>query len=223
MNILIVEDEPKTLAYLAKGFREAGFSVIAATDVAEGEHSIGHSRVDLLVCDVMLPGENGWSFVRRLRSAGSEIPVIFLTARDAVSDRVTGLDAGGDDYLVKPFAFSELLARVRALLRRRGGLSSPTLTAADVALDPVRRTAIRGETVLHLTPREFALLQMLMERKGEVLTRTEIAESVWDMNFDTDTNVVDVAIRRLRQKVDDPYDQKLIQTVRGAGYVLRES
>lgn len=222
MNILIVEDESKTRAYLEKGLREAGFSVVTASDASEGRHEIESCRIDLLVCDVMLPGEDGWSFVRMLRNEGSEVPVIFLTARDSVSDRVTGLDSGGDDYLIKPFAFSELLARVRALLRRRGGISSTTLTAADLTLDPVRRTARRGEDALYLTPREFALLQMLMERKGEVLTRTEIAEGVWDMNFDTDTNVVDVAIRRLRLKIDDPYETKLIQTVRGAGYVLRE-
>ncbi|MGK2859605.1 MAG: heavy metal response regulator transcription factor [Thermoanaerobaculia bacterium] len=222
MHLFIVEDEAKTRAYLTKGLREAGFSVDAAGDAEEARHRFADGKFDLLICDVMLPGEDGWALVRSLRQGGLQIPVLFLTARESVHDRVAGFDAGGDDYLIKPFAFAELLARVRALLRRRGEIAPLTLHAADLAIDPVRRSVRRGADELHLTNLEFSLLVMLVERKGEALTRTEIAERVWDLNFDTGTNVVDVAIRRLRQKVDDPYPVKLIQTVRGVGYVLRE-
>lgn len=222
MHILIVEDEVKTRAYLTKGLREAGFSVESAADTEEARHRFAETKVDLLVCDVMLPGEDGWSLVRSLRQGGLQIPVLFLTARESVHDRVAGFDAGGDDYLIKPFAFAELLARVRALLRRRGEIVPLTLHAADLTIDPVRRSVRRGTDELHLTNLEFSLLVMLVERKGEALTRTEIAERVWDLNFDTGTNVIDVAIRRLRQKIDDPYPAKLIHTVRGVGYVLRE-
>ncbi|MBI2214522.1 MAG: heavy metal response regulator transcription factor [Acidobacteria bacterium] len=222
MHLLVVEDEAKTRAYLAKGFREAGFTVDAAGDAAEARYVLRDTKIDLLICDVMLPGEDGWSLLRGLRQNGLQIPVLFLTAKESVNDRVTGFDAGGDDYLVKPFAFAELLARVRALLRRRGDMTALTLRAADLAIDPVRRVVTRGTDEIHLTNLEFSLLVMLVERKDEVLTRTEIAERVWDLHFDTGTNVVDVAIRRLRQKVDDPYPNKLIQTVRGVGYVLRE-
>jgi two-component system copper resistance phosphate regulon response regulator CusR len=170
----------------------------------------------------MLPGEDGWSLVRALRKGGMQLPVLFLTARETVHDRVTGFDAGGDDYLIKPFAFAELLARVRALLRRRGDVTALTLRAADLTIDPVRRSVTRGTDEIHLTNLEFSLLVMLVERKGDALTRAEIAGRVWDLNFDTGTNVVDVAIRRLRQKVDDRYPVKLIETVRGVGYLLRE-
>lgn len=222
MHLLVIEDEAKTRAYLSKGFGEAGFAVDVAGDADEARCLLSGANFDLLICDVMLPGEDGWSLVRGLRQQGLQLPVLFLTARESVRDRVTGFDAGGDDYLIKPFAFAELLARVRALLRRRGDIATLTLRAADLAIDPVRRTVTRGSDELHLTNLEYSLLVMLVERKGEALTRTEIAERVWDLNFDTGTNVVDVAIRRLRQKVDDPYPSKLIQTVRGVGYVLRE-
>jgi two-component system copper resistance phosphate regulon response regulator CusR len=180
------------------------------------------AKFDLLICDVMLPGEDGWSLVRARRKGGMQLPVLFLTARETVHDRVTGFDAGGDDYLIKPFAFAELLARVRALLRRRGDVTALTLRAADLTIDPVRRSVTRGTDEIHLTNLEFSLLVMLVERKGDALTRAEIAGRVWDLNFDTGTNVVDVAIRRLRQKVDDRYPVKLIETVRGVGYLLRE-
>lgn len=222
MDLLIVEDEAKTRAYLTRGFREAGFSVELAEDAATARELLRDGRFDLVICDVMLPGEDGWSLVRSLRQGGLQAPVLFLTAKESVDDRVTGFDAGGDDYLIKPFAFAELLARVRALLRRRGDITTTALRAADLTIDPVRRSVSRGDDAIHLTNLEFSLLVMLVERKGEPLTRTEIAERVWDLNFDTGTNVVDVAIRRLRQKVDDPYPVKLIQTVRGVGYVLRE-
>jgi two-component system copper resistance phosphate regulon response regulator CusR len=222
VHLLIVEDEAKTRAYLTKGFVEAGFSVDAAGDAEEARHILEGAKFDLFICDVMLPGEDGWSLVRSLRQGGLQIPVLFLTARESVHDRVAGFDAGGDDYLIKPFAFAELLARVRALLRRRGEMVPLTLHAADLTIDPIRRNVTRGASEIHLTNLEFSLLVMLVERKGEALTRTEIAERVWDLNFDTGTNVVDVAIRRLRQKVDDPHPVKLIHTVRGVGYVLRE-
>lgn len=222
MHLLVVEDESKTRAYLTKGFREAGFSVDSAEDAATAREMLRDARFDLVICDVMLPDEDGWSLVRGLRARGLRLPVLFLTARDSVPDRVTGFEAGGDDYLIKPFAFAELLARVRALLRRRNETVPHTLHAADLTVDPVRRSVTRGGVDLHLTNLEFSLLQMLVERKGEPLTRTEIAERVWDLHFDTGTNVVDVAIRRLRQKVDDAFAVKLIQTVRGVGYVLRE-
>jgi two-component system copper resistance phosphate regulon response regulator CusR len=170
----------------------------------------------------MLPRIDGWTILSRLRERGVATPVLLLTARDAVPDRVRGLESGADDYLVKPFAFSELLARIRTLLRRGGSRPLETYRAADIEVDVVRHRAVRGGQELNLSPKEFALLSLLVRRAGEVLSRTIIAEQVWDMNFDSDTNVVDVAIRRLRQKVDDPFDQKLIHTVRGAGYVLKE-
>jgi two-component system copper resistance phosphate regulon response regulator CusR len=217
-----VEDEAKTASYLRKGLREAGYTVEHAPDSETGLHLATSSPFDVIVCDVMLPGVSGIECVKRLRSQGVDTPVIFLTARDSVDDRVNGLDAGGDDYLVKPFSFAELLARVRAQLRRGPAPMSDVFSAGDLIVDPVRHTVARGGTPISLTQKEFALLLLLVRRKGEVLTRTVIAEQVWDMNFDSDTNVVDVAIRRLRSKVDDPFDQPLIQTVRGVGYVLRD-
>ena len=178
-------------------------------------------KYDVIVLDVMLPGMDGWGVLRELRK-GTDTPVIFLTARDAVEDRVKGLELGADDYLVKPFAFSELLARLRTLLRRGRNVQAEILSSADLELDPVRRRVTRGAARIDLTAKEFALLYLLMHRQGEVLSRTFIAEQVWDMNFDSDTNVVEVAIRRLRAKMDDPFGRKLLHTVRGMGYVLEE-
>ena len=222
MKVLIIEDEPKTASYLKKGLSESGFVVDVASDGEQGLHQALDNAYDVIVSDVMLPRIDGWTILSRLRERGVATPVLLLTARDAVPDRVRGLESGADDYLVKPFAFSELLARIRTLLRRGGSRPLETYRAADIEVDVVRHRAVRGGQELNLSPKEFALLSLLVRRAGEVLSRTIIAEQVWDMNFDSDTNVVDVAIRRLRQKVDDPFDQKLIHTVRGAGYVLKE-
>lgn len=220
MKILIVEDEPKTGAYLKQGLSEAGFVVDLARDGLDGRHLALTEDYDLIVLDVMLPGLDGWQVLREIRHAGRHLPVLFLTARDQVEDRVKGLESGADDYLVKPFAFSELLARVRSLLRRGKTKEPETLRLADLELDLLRRRVQRGGKRIDLTAKEFALLELLMRRQGEVLPRSLIASQVWDMNFDSDTNVIEVAVRRLRAKVDDEFEPKLIRTVRGMGYVL---
>ena len=223
MKILIVEDEPKTGDYLKQGLTEAGFVVDLARDGVDGLHFVLTENYDLAILDVMLPGIDGWSVLAGIRRAGKDMPVMFLTARDAVDDRVKGLELGADDYLVKPFAFSELLARVRTLLRR--GNKAPTdtfLRAADLELDLLRRRVSRASQRIDLTAKEFALLELLLRRQGEVLPRSLIASQVWDMNFDSDTNVIEVAMRRLRAKVDDAFEPKLIRTVRGMGYVLED-
>jgi two-component system copper resistance phosphate regulon response regulator CusR len=222
MKILVVEDEAKTAAYLRKGLMENGFVVDVAERGDEGLHLAHSGQYDLVILDVMLPEQDGWSVLSAMRAGGIRAPVIFLTARDAVHDRVKGLDLGADDYLVKPFAFSELLARVRSLLRRGPARQPDTVRVADLELDLVRYRATRAGQRLDLTPKEFLLLSLLTRRAGEVLSRTLIAETVWDMNFDSNTNVVDVHVRRLRSKVDDPFERKLIQTVRGVGYVLED-
>jgi two-component system copper resistance phosphate regulon response regulator CusR len=223
MKILIVEDEPKTGDYLKQGLSEAGFTVNLARNGVDGLHLARTESHDLVVLDVMLPGLDGWGVLAGIRRAGQDVPVMFLTARDAVDDRVKGLELGADDYLVKPFAFSELLARVRTLLRR--GSKPPTeplLRAADLELDLLRRRVSRAGQRIDLTSKEFSLLELLLRRQGEVLPRSLIASQVWDMNFDSDTNVIEVAMRRLRAKVDDTFEPKLIRTVRGMGYVLEE-
>jgi two-component system, OmpR family, copper resistance phosphate regulon response regulator CusR len=221
VKILIVEDEPKTGDYLRQGLTEAGYVVDLARDGLDGLHLAQSGDYDLLVLDVMLPGLDGWGVLQTVRRGGHEMPVLFLTARDQVEDRVRGLELGADDYLVKPFAFSELLARVRTLLRRGGRAKEPdVLRAADLELDLMRRRVMRAGTRIDLTAKEFALLELLLRRQGEVLPRSLIASQVWDMNFDSDTNVIEVAVRRLRAKVDDPFEPKLIRTVRGMGYVL---
>jgi two-component system copper resistance phosphate regulon response regulator CusR len=222
MKVLIIEDETKTTAYLKKGLSESGFVVDTASDGEEGLHQALDNAYDVIISDVMLPRIDGWTIVARLRERGIATPLLLLTARDAVPDRVRGLELGADDYLVKPFAFSELLARIRTLLRRGGNRPIETYRVADVEVDPVRHRAARGGQDLSLSPKEFALLSLFVRRAGEVLSRTLIAEQVWDMNFDSDTNVIDVAVRRLRQKVDDPFEQKLIHTIRGTGYVFKE-
>jgi two-component system copper resistance phosphate regulon response regulator CusR len=222
MKLLIIEDEAKTAGYLHKGLTEAGFVVDVAGRGDDGLDLAWTGEYDLIVLDVMLPGQDGWQVLKRLRDDGRRTPVLLLTARDSVQDRVKGLDLGADDYLIKPFAFSELLARVRTLLRRGPARQSEVVRSSDLELDLVRHKATRGGQRLNLTPKEFALLSLLARRSGEVLSRTLIAEQVWDMNFDSNTNVVDVHVRRLRSKVDDPFAQKLIHTVRGVGYVLEE-
>jgi len=222
VRILIVEDESKTASYLRKGLAESGFVVDAATRGDDGLHQGLTQDYDLIVLDVTLPGCSGWEVLRALRQAGRKTPVLFLTARDSVDDRVRGLELGADDYLVKPFAFSEFLARVRSILRRGPERQTENVRVADLELDLVRHRATRNGQRLDLSPKEYTLLSLLARRMGEVLSRTLIAEQVWDMHFDSDTNVVDVAVRRLRRKVDDPFPGKLIHTVRGAGYVLEE-
>ncbi|MEX3954614.1 heavy metal response regulator transcription factor [Trinickia sp. EG282A] len=220
MRILVIEDEPKTGAYLKKGLQESGYSVDVATDGAEGLLLAQEERYDVIVLDVMLPTMDGWSVLKTLREQRLTTPVLFLTARDDIHDRVRGLELGADDYLVKPFAFVELLARVRTLARRGPPRENELLKVADLEIDVNRRRVRRGTTRIDLTPREFALLQLLVQHEGEVLSRTQIASYVWDMNFDSDTNVVEVAIRRLRVKIDEDFHVKLIQTVRGVGYVI---
>lgn len=224
MKILVIEDEPKTGDYLKQGLGEAGFIVDLARDGFDGLHLGCSEAYDLAILDVMLPGIDGWQVLQGIRRAGKEMPVLFLTARDEVDDRVRGLELGADDYLVKPFAFAELLARVRTLLRRGSkGKESETLRAADLEVDLLRRRVTRAGKRIDLTAKEFALLELLLRRQGEVLPRSLIASQVWDMNFDSDTNVVEVAVRRLRAKVDDEFSHKLIRTVRGMGYVLEDA
>ncbi|WP_144142877.1 heavy metal response regulator transcription factor IrlR [Paraburkholderia sp. BCC1884] len=221
MRILIVEDEVKTGTYIRKGLTEAGLVVDWVDDGVTGQHLAITEDYDLLILDVMLPGQDGWTVLKNLRRTHST-PVLLLTARDDVDDKVRGLEMGGDDYLVKPFDFAELLARVRSLLRRGHARETSMLQVSDLILDLTRRKATRqGDTIL-LTAKEFSLLWLLMRRHGEILSRPAIASQVWDMNFDSDTNVVDAAIRRVRAKVDDHYEPKLIHTVRGMGYVLED-
>jgi len=220
MKILIVEDEAKTAKFLKKGFEEEGFIIDVAGDGYEGLQLAREVHFDLIILDVMLPGLDGWQVLTRLRQAGRRCLVLLLTARDAVQERVRGFELGADDYLVKPFAFSELLARVRSLLRRGPARQPETICMADLEIDLLRQRVTRAGQRLDLTSKEFSLLTLLARRAGEVLSRTLIAEAVWDMNFDSDTNVVDVNVRRLRAKVDEPFSLKLIRTVRGAGYVM---
>lgn len=221
MRILLVEDEDKTADYLAKGLGESGYRVEVARNGLDGQHLIEEEAFDLIVLDVMLPGVDGWQLLRLIRRR-SQVPVLFLTARDAVEYRVKGLELGADDYLVKPFSFIELLARVRTLLRRGPPRDNERFQVADLCMEVLRRRVTRQGERLSLTNKEFALLELFLERQGEVLSRTYIASRVWEMNFDSDTNVVEVAVRRLRAKVDDPYPHRLIHTERGMGYVLED-
>ncbi len=221
MKILIVEDEPKAGEYLRQGLGEAGFVVDLAHNGNDGLHLALQGTYDLVILDVMFPGLNGWQVLQSMRQHALQMPAMFLTARDQVEDRVKGLELGADDYLIKPFSFAELLARVRTILRRgRSGTESTTLCVADLELDLLRRRVTRAGKRIDLTAKEFGLLELLMRRSGEVLPRSLIASQVWDMNFDSDTNVIEVAMRRLRIKIDEGQDVKLIQTVRGMGYVL---
>lgn len=221
MKILIIEDEPKIGDYLRQGLREAGFSVDLVQDGLDGLHLGVEGDQDLIILDVTLPRLDGWGVLQALTQAGITTPVIFLTARDQVEERVRGLELGAADYLVKPFSFAELLARVRNVLRRgRPNTESSILQVADLEVDLMRRRVTRAGRRIDLTPKEFGLLELLIRRQGEVLPRSLIASLVWDMNFDSDTNVIEVAMRRLRGKVDEGFDVRLIQTVRGMGYVL---
>lgn len=223
MALLIVEDERRVRSFLERGLMEEGYAVTGAGEGSEAEAALDAGGVELVLLDWMLPGESGLELLRRWRGRGDVTPVIVLTARDAVEDRVAALDAGADDYLVKPFHFEELLARVRAVLRRLASRASPALSCADLVLDPVTRRVTRAGREVRLTAREFALLQFLLQHAGQVVSRTRIAAAVWDHDFDTFSNVVEVYIRYLRAKLEAPEARPLIHTVRGAGYVLRET
>ncbi|HEY0656850.1 MAG TPA: response regulator transcription factor [Pyrinomonadaceae bacterium] len=220
MRILIVEDDMRLAAVVSRGLRKHAYAVDAATDGEEGLFYAETNAYDLLILDVMLPKKNGFELCRELRENGSELPILMLTARDAVADRVNGLDSGADDYLIKPFDFDELLARVRALSRRRPVLLNEQIGVSDLILNRTTRTARRGQRTIELTTKEFALLEYLMENVGRVLTREQIAEHVWDINFDAFSNVIDVYVGRLRRKVDATTEAPLVHTRRGTGYLL---
>ncbi len=222
MKILLVEDEAKTVTFLKKGLSENGFVLDVAQDGETGLHLATELSYDLVILDVLLPERDGWDVLQKLRERDRNMPVLFLTARDSVPDRVRGLKAGADDYLVKPFAFSELLARIWTILRRNAKRDNEFLRFAGLEMDLLRRTVFRDTKRLDLTAKEFLLLELFLQHPQEVLSRTFIAERVWDMNFDSDTNTVDVAVRRLRKKADDPFPQKLIHTIRGMGYILED-
>lgn len=222
VKILIVEDEKKTASFLAKGLREAGYDAAIAEDGETASYMARDQSFDLLLVDVMLPKKDGWTVVSELRADRVQTPVIFLTARDSVGDRVKGLELGADDYIIKPFAFPELLARIRSLLRR-SPRSETSLRIEDLEIDVTRQRATRAGQPLNLTPKEFLLLAHLARSAGEVVSRREISEQVWDVTLNTDTNVVDVVVRRLRAKLDDPFPKKLVQTIRGVGYALKPS
>ncbi|MEH6490989.1 heavy metal response regulator transcription factor [Halopseudomonas sp.] len=222
MRILVVEDERKAAEYLRKGLSESGYQVAVALEGLDARHLIEEETFDLIILDVMLPGMDGWQLIKLIRLRG-QTPVLFLTARDSIEDRVKGLELGADDYLVKPFSYAELLARVRSLLRRAPLRELEHYRLDDLEVDVLRRQVNRAGQRIVLTNKEFALLQLLISHVGEVMSRTRIASEVWNINFDSDTNVVDVAIRRLRAKLDDPFQRKLIHTVRGMGYKLDQS
>ncbi|MDQ6950912.1 MAG: heavy metal response regulator transcription factor [Mariprofundales bacterium] len=222
MKILLVEDEVRVVQFVQKGLREEGHAVDVSYDGEEGEFLGEVNDYDLIILDLMLPKKNGLVVCRELRDRGVATPVLMLTARDSVEDKVRGLDAGADDYLVKPFAFEELLARVRALLRRRSETRSPVLTLADLELDPMSRMVTRGGKAIRLTTKEYALLEYMMRNPRKVLSRTLIGEHVWDMNFDPESNVIDVYISHLRAKVDKGFDRELLHTLRGQGYILTD-
>jgi two-component system copper resistance phosphate regulon response regulator CusR len=222
MRILIVEDDRKVASFLQRGLKEEGYAPDVAHDGEDGLMKAMVHPYDLVILDVMLPQKDGWTVLREMRDAGKEVPVLFVTARESIEDRVTGLNLGADDYLVKPFAFSELLARVRSVLRR-GPIRQPeVIRVGDLEVDLAGRRASRDGEQIQLTPKEFSLLSTLARHRGEILSRVLLAEKVWGMHFDSGTNVVEVAIRRLRAKIDEPFPQKLIHTIRGVGYVLDE-
>lgn len=221
MRLLVVEDEVKTGDYLKQGLSEAGFQVSLARNGLDGHHLAMTELFDVIILDVMLPDVSGWRILQSIREVNKDVPVLFLSARDSVDDRVKGLELGADDYLIKPFAFSEVLARVRTLLRRGNAhKTEDILQTYDLQVNIQKRNVFRAEQRILLSNKEFSLLELLLRREGEVLPRSLIASQVWDMNFDSDTNVIDVAIRRLRSKVDDGFPVKLIHTVRGMGYKL---
>jgi two-component system OmpR family response regulator len=222
MRALVVEDGSKMAALLRRGLQEEGFAVDVAANGEDGSWLGAENDYDVILLDVMLPDVDGFEVCRRLRAADRWAPILMLTARDGVQDRVAGLDAGADDYLTKPFSFDELFARVRALLRRGPSERPPVLAVGDLSLDPATRRVSRGDEVVDLTPKEFGLLELFLRHSGEALSRTRILEHVWDFAYDGDSNVVDVYVRYLRQKIDRPFGRRSIETVRGVGYRLRE-
>ncbi len=222
MRILLVEDERKVASFIKRGLEAVNYSVDVEYDGKAGLQRLLEGEYDLLILDVMLPGLDGLSVMKQIRRQQMNVPILLLTARVTVADKVTGLDLGADDYLTKPFAFEELLARVRALLRRGGQAAAPVLSVADLRLDPASREVSRGDRRIELTPKEFALLEFFLRRREQILSRAVIAQHVWGIDYDTFTNVIDVYVNYLRKKIDDDFDVKLIHTVRGAGYVLKE-
>jgi two-component system copper resistance phosphate regulon response regulator CusR len=222
MYVLIIEDEAKTASHLKRGLAEVNIVTDLSANGLEGLALALRKDYDLIILDVMIPGINGWEVAKRLREAGRKTPILMLTARDAVQDRVIGLQSGADDYLVKPFAFSELVARIQSLLRRGKELQSDIIRVADLEVNFFAHSAMRGGKRLELTPKEFALLCLLIRRSGEVLSRTRIAERIWNLGYDSNMKIVDVKMGNLRAKIDDPFGKKLIHTVRGVGYVLEE-
>ena len=222
MRILVVDDEDKTSAYISEGLSENDFNVDIANNGQDGLALAKKNHYDLIILDVMLPKLDGWAVIKEIRRTHTDVKILFLTACDDVEEKVKGLELGADDYLIKPFAFSELLARIRTLLRRGSTKNVSHLNIADLNINLIEHKAFRSEQKIDLTPKEFALLTLLAQHQSEVLSRTLISSHVWNINFDTDTNIVDVAIRRLRQKVDDPFEIKLIHSVRGIGYVLEQ-
>lgn len=220
MKALVIEDDRKTREFVSRGLGENGFTVDQAENGEDGLHLASTGSYDIIILDIMMPRKDGWVVLRELRGTGHAEPIIVLTGKDMVDDRVRGLEAGADDYLVKPFSFSELIARIRTVLRRSPQLGAETIEIGDLSLSLNRHRAVRGGKVLKLTQKEFALLALLAQHPGEVVSRAVISDRVWDVNFDTDTNVIDVAVRRLRAKVDDGFAQKLIHTIRGVGYVV---
>jgi two-component system OmpR family response regulator len=222
MRILVVEDELKMAGLLKRGLEEEGYAVDVAATGSDAVWAATENPYDAILLDVMLPDANGFEVCRRLRAGGRWAPVLMLTARNVVADRVAGLDAGADDYLTKPFSFSELFARLRALVRRGATERPAVLVVGDLALDPAARRVTRGDAAVELTAKEFALLEYFMRRPGEVLTRSRIIEHVWDFGYDGDSNVIDVYVRYLREKIDRPFRRDSIETVRGSGYRLRE-
>lgn len=222
MRILVVDDEEKVTSYLKKGLIEEGYKVDICGNGYDGFKMAMSNSYDLILLDIMMPGYDGVEVLRKLRANNNETPVIFLTARDAVEDRIQGLQVGADDYLVKPFAYNELIARIQVILRRGAVKTPDVIRIGDLEIDQVAHRASRGGKRIDLTPKEFSILKLLARKQGEVLSRTKIAEHVWNLEYDHDTNVVDVHIRRLRAKVDDPFEEKLIHTIRGFGYVLEQ-
>jgi heavy metal response regulator len=222
MKILLVEDEKKVASFIKRGLEEEHFTIDVAYDGESGEFMALTSEYDLIILDILLPKKNGFEVLKSLRANGIQTPILILTAKGSIDDKVEGLNSGADDYLTKPFAFAELIARIRSLLRRTSSEKSNIIKVADLELDTVKHIAKRGEKIIELTAREYSLLEYFMRNKGRVLTRTMIAEHIWDYHFDTGSNIIDVYVRRLRKKIDEGFPKKLIHTIRGVGYIIKE-